>query len=62
MRLKTAKPNCALLISATAVTGSAWPLSALLWSRFGEKAFAGSMFLLGFSLGPCLAAYAVLPP
>ena len=55
------RPNRTLLVVSSAVVCSVWPAAAVLWVRFGEKAFAASMFLLGLSLGPCLAAYALSP-
>lgn len=55
------RPSRALLLVAAIMTCTAWPAAALLWFRAGEKAFAVSVFGLGLSLGPCLAAYAVVP-
>lgn len=59
--MKPAKPSRALLVLAGAVTCSAWPGAVVLWFRLGERPFATSLFLLGLSLGPCLAAYALVP-
>ncbi len=55
------RPSRALLILAAVSACSAWPASAILWFRFGERAFATSIFFLGLSLGPCLAGYAFAP-
>ena len=57
--MKGVRPSGALLGLAAAVTCSAWPLAVVVWLRFGEKALAISLFLLGVSLGPCLALYAL---
>ena len=54
-------PNRALLILSTVVSAFVWPVAARLWFLVGEKAFAVSLFLLGLSLGPCLAAYSLVP-
>jgi polyferredoxin len=59
--MKSERPNVALLIFAGVITCLTWPLAALLWFRLGEKALGISMFGLGLSLGPCLAAYAIVP-
>ncbi len=55
------KPSRTLLLVAAVFTCSAWPGAASLWLRLGERAFAASLFLLGLSLGPCLAFYAAVP-
>jgi len=59
--VKPSKPSRVLLILSGIVTFSAWPGAAMLWLRLGEKAVAVSSVLLGLSLGPCLAAYALVP-
>lgn len=55
------KPNRVLLVFAGVITCLMWPLAALLWFRLGEKALGISLFGGGLSLGPCLAAYAIVP-
>ncbi len=59
--MRDVRPSRVLLLLAAALPTATWPVAASLWFRFGEKAFAASIFLLGLSLGPCLAAYAVAP-
>jgi polyferredoxin len=59
--MKSDKPSGALLVFAGVITCLTWPLAAMLWFRLGEKAFGISLFGLGLSLGPCLAAYAIVP-
>jgi ferredoxin len=59
--MRSSKPSPALLIFAALNACFAWPLAGLLWFRLGERAFATSLFLLGLSLGPSLAAYALVP-
>ncbi|HVM74791.1 MAG TPA: 4Fe-4S dicluster domain-containing protein [Candidatus Saccharimonadales bacterium] len=54
------KPNRSLFGLAALLVSIAWPSAALVWFHFGEKAFAVSIFLLGLSLGPCLAAYSLV--
>jgi len=58
--MKSGRPSRALLIVAVLTAGLTWPLAFVLW-RTGEQGFAASLFLLGASLGPCLAAYALVP-
>ena len=53
--------NVALLTLSTVMAAGLFPLAAFLWVRAGERAFAISIFLLGLSLGPCLALYAIVP-
>lgn len=48
----------ALIVAAVVLGCVAWSAAAILWSRNGEREFAISFFLLGVSLGPCLAIYA----
>jgi polyferredoxin len=43
------------------ITCLAWSAAAWLWLRLDERAFAVSVFGLGLSPGPCLAAYALVP-
>jgi hypothetical protein len=59
--MKSDKPSGALLVFAGVITCLTWPLAAMLWFRPGEKALGISLFGLGLSLGPCLAAYAIVP-
>jgi len=59
--MKSDKPNAALLAFASLITCVTWPLAAMLWFRHGERALGISLFGLGLSLGPCLAAYAIVP-
>ena len=49
-----------LLIAAAAIGCAAWAGAAILWARAASLAGAASLFLLGVSLGPCLAVYAVV--
>lgn len=58
--MKSNKPSRALLIVASVFTCSALPGAAVLWFSLGERAFATSLFLMGISMGPCLAVYAVV--
>jgi ferredoxin len=59
--MKSDKPSVALLVFAGVITCLTWPLAATLWFPRGEKALGISVFGLGLSLGPCLAAYAIVP-
>jgi len=59
--MKSDKPSGVLLAFAGVITCLTWPLAALLWFRFGERAFGISLFGLGLSLGPALAVYAIVP-
>jgi polyferredoxin len=59
--MKSDKPSGVLLVFAGVITCLTWPLAATLWFRHGEKALGISVFGLGLSLGPCLAAYAIVP-
>jgi polyferredoxin len=58
--MKSKRPSRALLILAVMITCLAWSSAALLWLGVGERAFAVSVLGLGLSLGPCLAAYALV--
>lgn len=53
--------NRKVLTFAVAFTFAAWPLAWVLWFSTGDPAFAISVFLLGLSLGPCLAVYEMMP-
>ncbi len=55
------KPKSVLLAVSLLIPCIAWPLAFVLWFSHGETAFAVSVFFLGLSLGPCLAAYALVP-
>jgi Polyferredoxin len=55
------KPSRVLLLLAVIITGLAWFAAAMLWPRLGERAFAVSVFGMGLSMGPCLAACALVP-
>jgi polyferredoxin len=59
--MKSDKPSAALLVFAGVITCLTWPLTATLWFHLGERALGISVFGLGLSLGPCLAAYAIVP-
>jgi polyferredoxin len=59
--MKSDKPNVALLAFAGLITCVSWPLAAMLCFRLGERALGISLFGLGLSLGPCLAAYTIVP-
>jgi len=59
--MKSDKPTVALFAFAGLITCVTWPLAAMLWFRHGERAFGISLFGLGLSLGPGLAAYAIVP-
>ena len=59
--MKSDKPNVALLAFAGLTACVTWPLTAMLWFRHSERALGISLFGLGLSLGPCLAAYAIAP-
>jgi ferredoxin-type protein NapH len=54
------KFNTALLAFNLLFTGLTWPLAFILWAHWGETGFAISVFLLGLSLGPCLAGYSLV--
>jgi ferredoxin len=58
--MKSDKPSGALLAFAGVITCLTWPLAAMLWFRLGEKALGISLFGLGLSLGPGLAADCIL--
>ena len=58
--MKQARPNRPLIIAAIGVTCLTWPAAAIIWFSKHELAFAVSIFLGGLSLGPCLAAYAIV--
>jgi polyferredoxin len=51
--------NRGLLVVAVLVTFITGPLAWFMWFR--DRASAVSVFLLGLSLGPCLAVYAAVP-
>ena len=55
------RPSRGLLVLAALAVGTTWPAALALWFRVGERGFATSFFLLGLSLGPCLAIYALAP-
>ncbi len=55
------KPKSVLLVVSLLITCITWPLAYDLWFSHVETAFAVSVFFLGLSLGPCLAAYALVP-
>jgi hypothetical protein len=61
MPVDSNKPSRGLLFLAVLIAGLAWPAAAMLWLRLGERAFAVSVFGMGLSMGPCLAAYALVP-
>lgn len=60
-QMNRTKPNYRLLSLAALLACSAWLAATLLWLHVGRKAIALSLFLLGLSLGPCLAIYALVP-
>ncbi len=51
------RPNRSVILIGLAVACVAWPLAAFLWLSSRDAALAVSIFGLGLSLGPCLAAY-----
>jgi len=53
-------PHPAVFAATAAVAVVAWSLAAWLWLS-GNRAFAVSLLLGGFSLGPCLTGYATAP-
>ncbi len=53
-------PHPAVFAATAAVAAVAWSLAAWLWLS-GNRAFAVSLLLGGFSLGPCLTGYATAP-
>jgi polyferredoxin len=59
--MQSNRPSRVLLLLAVLIAGLAWFAAAMLWLRPGERAFAISVFGLGLSMGPCLAAYALVP-
>jgi len=59
--MKTEKPNPALLAVAGVITCVTWSLASLLWFHLSQRVLGISLFGLGLSLGPCLAAYAIVP-
>jgi len=59
--MKSDKPSGVLLAIAGVIACLTWLLATLLWFRLGEVALGISLFGLGLSLGPGLAAYAIVP-
>jgi len=59
--MPSGKPSKALLTIASLFTVAAVGAAACLLSRLGQMPIGVTMFLLGLSLGPCLAAYALAP-
>jgi len=53
--------NRAVILASMVITCVTFPLAAFLWLANRDFAFAVSIFLLGLSLGPCLAAYGFAP-
>jgi ferredoxin-type protein NapH len=51
------RPRRALLVFSAVVTVVTWPLSLVVWRATRQAGLAISLFGLGLSLGPCLAAY-----
>ncbi len=51
------RTNVRVIVVSLAITCITWPLAAFLWFSRREPALAVSIFGLGLSLGPCLAAY-----
>ncbi|MGA2084123.1 MAG: 4Fe-4S dicluster domain-containing protein [Terracidiphilus sp.] len=59
--MRSAKPSKALLAIASLFTVAAAGGAACLWLRIGQPSMDIALFGLGFSEGPCLAAYALAP-
>ncbi len=58
--MKQIRINRALILVSVAVTFVSFPLAAVLWFSLRDLALAASIFGLGLSLGPCLAAYGMV--
>jgi polyferredoxin len=59
--MQYAKPSKVLLVVAILFSVSAAGWAVCLLFRLGQTPLDAPMFLLGLSLGPCLAAYALVP-
>jgi len=59
--IRAYKPNYVLLGLAIASTVTLWPGSIWLQLHLHALTLAAALFVLGWSFGPCLAAYALAP-